>query len=475
MKYNLPCKIVEDLLPNYIDELTSDESNEAVRVHLDDCKSCREKYETMAGKEFYDKSWVEDQAEIDFLKKNKKSARKKAVAAVLATAVIILGLFGVKTYMIGSICDPALIDYQLMVEGNQVEIEGTMLDGSSVVSSDFDLSQDGVLNITVKTAAPSFINSKNFSGSFAAADGKQVQEIRLNSNVIIWSDCTYVAPKVSDIYNNGQAYIGDAPGCIKLAETIGFYEILGDFTNEFETSAEPYAWTMNPTSDFDKSQEVVLKEQFMPFAVILLANIDNLDEIKCRYLACGKFKTISMSADEADRYLAKRYRESGDSGPSIKAAASAGELQKMIDALPIHGFSYSNSNKGLYLGGDLSITIDNQTNTDIYGFGLDYIVNDDAVNSMCTTNADGSALEKGEFGSASFPSETYIADPEETRISLGVSVLDKNQNSFTAVTLDLGTFNEMKETYMDKTNSGIIELTLVVTGNYESGFNAELK
>ena len=41
MKINLPCEIVMDLLPSYIDELTSKISTEAVEEHLKGCEKCQ--------------------------------------------------------------------------------------------------------------------------------------------------------------------------------------------------------------------------------------------------------------------------------------------------------------------------------------------------------------------------------------------------------------------------------------------------
>ena len=41
MKINLPCEIVRDLLPSYIDELTSEMSTKAVDEHLKECEKCQ--------------------------------------------------------------------------------------------------------------------------------------------------------------------------------------------------------------------------------------------------------------------------------------------------------------------------------------------------------------------------------------------------------------------------------------------------
>ena len=42
-KNKIPCKIIEDLLPSYMDEILSDSVKEAVELHLATCDSCSEK------------------------------------------------------------------------------------------------------------------------------------------------------------------------------------------------------------------------------------------------------------------------------------------------------------------------------------------------------------------------------------------------------------------------------------------------
>ena len=43
----LPCGVVEDLLPLYIDELCGEESRTLVAQHLENCPACRSKYDAM--------------------------------------------------------------------------------------------------------------------------------------------------------------------------------------------------------------------------------------------------------------------------------------------------------------------------------------------------------------------------------------------------------------------------------------------
>ena len=66
MSDKLRCEIVQDLLPSYVDGLTSDETNEAIKDHLADCVSCRDMYERMKA----DEMSAEENSEV--MEKEKK-------------------------------------------------------------------------------------------------------------------------------------------------------------------------------------------------------------------------------------------------------------------------------------------------------------------------------------------------------------------------------------------------------------------
>ena len=58
MKIN--CKVVEDLMPLYIDEVCSNESKQLVENHLATCHECRVKYEAQTSKIKVDGKMIEE-------------------------------------------------------------------------------------------------------------------------------------------------------------------------------------------------------------------------------------------------------------------------------------------------------------------------------------------------------------------------------------------------------------------------------
>ena len=96
MSDKLRCEIVQDLLPSYVDGLTSDETNEAIKDHLADCVSCRDMYERMKADEMSAEENSEvmekEKKEINFLKRIKQKHRLNLMLVVVILTVFCSGL-----------------------------------------------------------------------------------------------------------------------------------------------------------------------------------------------------------------------------------------------------------------------------------------------------------------------------------------------------------------------------------------------
>lgn len=86
MKKELTCSIFQDLLPNYIEKLTSDDTNIAIYEHLDTCEDCKKVYEQMVA-DIGNPEKV-PVIELKFLKKVKRSRLLAAVLCVVLTLVL---------------------------------------------------------------------------------------------------------------------------------------------------------------------------------------------------------------------------------------------------------------------------------------------------------------------------------------------------------------------------------------------------
>ena len=70
MEKKKECRIIEDLLPNYIEGLTNEVTNKFVEEHLEECASCQNEKQKMTEK-IETKVVHNQQIEIDYMKKEK--------------------------------------------------------------------------------------------------------------------------------------------------------------------------------------------------------------------------------------------------------------------------------------------------------------------------------------------------------------------------------------------------------------------
>lgn len=91
MKEKKDCKIVQDLLPTYIEGLTSNETTEYIEEHLKNCDDCKKVYESMKMEEIQNDNL---DTEVDYLKKfNKKlNILRKFIIIIILTTVLMFSI-----------------------------------------------------------------------------------------------------------------------------------------------------------------------------------------------------------------------------------------------------------------------------------------------------------------------------------------------------------------------------------------------
>lgn len=86
MKNENECNVIKDLLPSYIDNLTSIESNKLINKHLEECNNCKEFLNNIKNEE------VNEEKEIEFLKFAKKYNKKLFNLKMILIFIILIGL-----------------------------------------------------------------------------------------------------------------------------------------------------------------------------------------------------------------------------------------------------------------------------------------------------------------------------------------------------------------------------------------------
>lgn len=304
---SLPCEVVSDILPLYIDNLTSPVTTTLVENHLKSCENCNKKYLSMTNPIVEKDSKVRDKKEIDFLKRTKKHNQR--IILLVSAFVILIAILGVmaKYFIIGNDVNAEYLNYTLDVTEKECHISGQSTASSGIKQVQVNES-DGIVKITVKAVGKSLFYNPSFDETFQSS--QDIRQVWIGGQ-IVWADGVRISPLTAALYENYNPYIGNMPQNGKLVSTLNMVGYTGNFTNELQTSTEPYGWIMFFETDFPASQKEELEEHLHAYAYILLAEIENLDELTYEYTLNGVSQTLTVTEADASEYAGQNIKDIG--------------------------------------------------------------------------------------------------------------------------------------------------------------------
>lgn len=337
----LKCAIVRDLLPLYVDGLTSAETSTEIEEHLKNCEECRKVLNEMTRALVPVKN--EQKEEIDYLKKVKKRNHKKIAAAVLAAVLVLIGLLGTKIFIWGGPIDQYTLAWSCVEENNILSIEAySTYSAQGYLGWQWD-SREGnkgkIIEISGRQVTSSFLSDGYYQDNVPL---EGVERVYL-CGMLIWQDGMIIEREVSELLDSKNLYIGNIAAGQGVAEALRIAEQCGAFTSALSTSAEPYGWQMNfiePLKDAWSEEE--LNRRMQKNSYFLVALIDNLSAVRWSYTDSeGEQKEQMVTVEELNQTLpalVEDYNERYDSDlplyKSVKAyAQSAKDLQILYDLL----------------------------------------------------------------------------------------------------------------------------------------------
>ena len=320
MKTNkIPCAVIKDLLPSYAEDLTSPETSELVREHLQECSDCKAAYEAMHEEiptEAEENSGAAaDSPEIDYLKKVRNTGRKKIIAAVLAVLLLAGGAVFAKVYLYGSPID----DFHMTVSSQCAEasteseesgehehfmifscwIEGTR--GQAFTHYKIRETDEG--REVVLYAAPASIFHKDLTMQIWIPEGTESITIKGDT----YGEYGWITKRAKELYAARNPYIGDISADQKIANLLGVGEKLGSYTNKLDTEEKegweyPYGWELIFDEPWKDGEAKKRGEKMKKYAYAMIALIDNCGEISWTYTTeDGKTHTESVTAADWKR------------------------------------------------------------------------------------------------------------------------------------------------------------------------------
>ncbi len=321
----LPCEVVRDLLPSYVDGLTSETTNRLVDEHVDTCAPCRAALDAMRTPEDRVEKSVKADREIDYLKKNKRHNRtvvlfSLAGALVLAFAVLLLRLFVIgEELTYGSV-----VPRNIRVDGNHLTAELDCLDSAHVIKAVYYEEEDGVVTLRARGVLVSFLYGPGTRADYTAS--APIRQVRMPER-IYWADGDAISKLASDVYLTRHDYMGDMSANNATANALGIYDYFGPYENELQTSERPYCWTIRPQNDLGGLDGVTLVDKMEETACVLFAVIGNLDRVVFEYDYNGSFTHYSFPADHYSKLFGQDIKTFGESPKTLEDLIRRVELK----------------------------------------------------------------------------------------------------------------------------------------------------
>lgn len=311
MKHNLPCELIRDLFPSYIDDLTSDVTNLLLEEHVKECEKCREilgrMEETTAGNIKF-----EEKKEIDFLKKTKKRNQKKIWGSIIGTFIFMVTVYFLATYVIGYTTAHDNVNCEVVsVEGRKLVVSAECRNPEYVIANaSFRwISYSDEVEVTFKTVkrSPLYDEKREFSYT-APAEFKEVC-VGGRLQPTIWYEGNHISMEAGELYDVRNPYIGQAFANSLVADALEVTERFGVFVNELQTAEELYGWTIILQEEVPVESREEKEEEMRFCAYMMLASVENAGVVSFEYMSEGKEYSVAVTQKEASEYAGRNVKE----------------------------------------------------------------------------------------------------------------------------------------------------------------------
>ncbi len=454
----LPCEVVKDLFPSYIDELTSEVTNNLVKEHTAECEECRQALESMKSPE--PESIEQPQKkEIDYLKKTRKKNRRNIFVTILLVLALVLGGLGVKYYFIGTTLQNEYLSCQVQVKDKEIIAYCIAADDKNLISDIEFTEKDGVITIACKSVDNNpFFDSVSKETYVAESE---FTEIRMG-DLILWADGEYISTWTSEIYKTRHANIKDTKANAETADALYLSSVFSDYKSVVQKTEEPYGW------HFQKGvllqDPVSLEKSYLePYAYIMLALIEDLGEVTYEYTYMGQPVSKTYTADMATEYAGKDIKLVGK---------DIAELEKLVRKAPNAGSHFYNDYYSDIYGElpqdyvspeNCEVNIINNTGEDIWTIGTTYYSDQGEEYFGGSIYYDAEIHNEGNLPYFLYVQDPYIFDYTGETFDLELTINDSDNVTYS--TGEKLTFPMDFDT----------EYELELTGNAEEGYHVTLK
>lgn len=445
-KYKIKCEMIQDILPLYVDGLTSDVTNQEIEEHIAECEVCKAMLNHMREPEIVEDK-VNEKEKIDILKVLKKQNRKHVIISVL----IICALLGVgvlaRIFLIGNVVREESIMCTVKKVDDTFYIQASLEDSGLGFVKTKVLEGPNFLRVDLKTALVSPFSQGEYETEYTVKNPEENKILRVYiGDRIVWEEGHEIPQSIFELYQTRHEYVGDAPanGATTTALRIG--DLLGSYTNELNGKT----WTIILEDVISTEVEISAEEKMKAYACVLMALIDNLEVVRFEYTTEAGHKTSAF--DTTDAMIAS----AGDIKTSVRSAKDLLMLMRRLDL--------ENPTLDIYEEIITPIHITTDTDLQINRMLIFYFLNGKSYATAGVGTSEGSSLDFEEELKFQFPKIDWKLDTsEQYTIEIQMDVFTVGGEVYHVQKTGRMPF-ELDKTY---------EFDLI--GNSEEGFRLELK
>ncbi|MCI9040408.1 DUF4825 domain-containing protein [Dubosiella newyorkensis] len=267
--------LVKDLLPDYIDGLTSPETNKIIEEHLFQCSSCQKALERM--KESPSILDQDEKIEFDYLKLVRKRSRRHIWLSVCIVLVIVVSFLTISTFWIGRQTPAALLNINTTVAPYQVSLEVECLDQGRKVSR-VEWKENGSHVQAIVFTVPGNDERK----TFMYTTDQLIENVEV-AGQIVWEDGTKIPDELGLLHAYKVEYIGNASQVSHLLKKMNVSSLVGSYTFELD-GTRLIIETARPLADVYVNRE----------SLLILSLIENASSVTWK--SQGKKETVSVES-----------------------------------------------------------------------------------------------------------------------------------------------------------------------------------
>lgn len=423
----IPCEIIRDLLPSYIDGLTSDVTNKEIEEHMKDCSACEEALQQMRAPEI--ELLEPERKEIDFLKKTKRKQRKMAIIGVVILLVCAASIY-CGTYLFGGrYVNTEYLSYNLDVHDAKLAVTISTTSDQGIQRIDFDESE-GMVEIRVRCVPKSIFYKNTKDASYETTSSDRISQVKIGDR-IVWANGEEISPLTSNLYAAYNPYIGDMSADGKVVQALNMTAYTGNFKNELQTSQGPYAWKMIFENNFSSNREKAFEERLKQYAYLYLSQIGNLGEVVYEYQVDGETKQLTVTSSEATEFAGCDIKEVGKDMNLLESLVQKiGFSNVVISTTETDSSAPARNTESEKLTENvLQFTISNFAEDDVSGMRLD-VECEGGQTHQSVIAGDDVVFQTGENIDFQLIAEDFPKNiPVGSRIILKLSLIDKDGNT----------------------------------------------